>query len=88
MKRCVRTSTTIMVLLLLLPGCSKDESAPPPAIGCSEMPNNVACQRTNGECVPMRCTNASWECASSESVVALTPGRCTGPDASADGGNG
>jgi len=84
-----RSKFSTMVLLLLselLPGCSKDASAPAPAAGCGPLADNVACERASGECVPLQCVSQSWACAPGETVVALVPGRCTLDDAGADAG--
>ena len=78
--------TTLLLLCGLLPGCSKDESAPPPAAGCGPLADNVACERASGECVPLQCVAQSWACAPEERVVARVPGRCMVDDAGADAG--
>jgi hypothetical protein len=78
-------ATTILLLICgLLPGCSNDESAPPPPAGCGPLADNVACERASGECVPLQCVGLSWACAPEEIVVARAPGRCMLDDAGAD----
>ena len=86
MTRSKFSTMTLLLLSELLPGCSKDESAPLPAAGCGPLADNVACERASGECVPLQCVAQSWACAPEERVVARVPGRCMVDDAGADAG--
>ena len=84
MSRAVMIAASVLGFSLFALGCSKDESAPPPAAVCTMMPNNIACERENGECAPLQCVGQNWECAPGETLIVLTPGRCSNDDA----GNG
>jgi len=76
-----------LVLSTLVSGCSQDESAPPAAGGCSGSPAQMTCRRANGACVPLRCVDEAWQCASGETLTVVATGRCAGPDAGSDAGD-
>lgn len=50
---------------------------------CGDMPDGVTCRKSTGGCTAMVCSNASWACAAGQTPVALVPGACDVPDASA-----
>jgi hypothetical protein len=65
----------------LVLGCSKDDRAPPPVAGCTMIPDNLACERENGDCVPLKCIDQNLDCAPDEALIVLAPGRCSKVDA-------